>query len=249
MLTLKSRREIDTMRRANVIVAEVLGKLKEMITPGLTTADLNARAEELVEKKGVRAAFKGYGGFPASLCVSINEEVVHGIPSDIRVLKEGDILGLDFGVCLDGYYGDAAITAGVGEVSEEASNLMKVTEEALYKAIDVMRVENRLSDISHAIQSWVEEHGYSVVRKFVGHGIGRNLHEEPQVPNFGSPNRGIRLKAGMVLAVEPMINAGMYDVKILADGWTAVTTDGSLSAHYEHSVAIMEDGPFILSKI
>lgn len=249
MVILKSPGEIEIMRRANVIVAEVHRSIKEMIHPGITTADIDVRAEEIVKKKGARAAFKGYRGYPSSICVSVNEEVVHGIPSGRRMLKKGDIVGLDFGVLLDGYYGDAAITVGVGRISEEAGRLMRATEEALYLAIDRARVGNRLSDISHAIQSHVEREGFSAVRDFVGHGIGRGLHEDPQIPNYGPPGKGIRLKAGMVLAIEPMINAGGSDVVVQSDGWTAVTRDGSLSAHFEHSVAITDDGPYILSKI
>ena len=220
-----------------------------MVCPGITTADLDLAAESIVKKKGVRAAFKGYGGFPASVCISINDEVVHGIPSPKRVLKDGDIVGIDFGVCLESYYGDSAITVGVGILSEDAERLMETTRESLDAAIAKAKVGNRLSDISHAVESYVETRGYSPVKNFVGHGIGKSLHESPQIPNFGSPGRGIRLKAGMVLAIEPMINAGSSDVVVKSDGWTAVTKDGSLSAHFEHSVAITDDGPYILSKI
>lgn len=249
MVLLKSAKEIEIMRRANVIVAEVLQKLREMVSPGITTGDLDRVAEEYVKKKGVKAAFKGYNGYPASICSSINEEVVHGIPSHERVLEEGDIVGVDFGVCHEGYYGDAAITIAVGKISEKAQDLMNATEESLYKAIEMARVGNRLSDISHAVQSYVESKGYSAVREFVGHGIGKSLHEQPQVPNFGPPQRGIRLKAGMVLAIEPMINQGGCGVRVKPDGWTAVTEDGLLSSHFEHSVAITEKEPYILSKI
>jgi len=248
MVIIKTPEEIDVMRSANIIVADILEAIRLMIKPGITTGELNKEAEKLVKKKGAVPAFKGYCGFPAALCTSVNEEVVHGIPSFKRVLKEGDIIGFDFGVCLDGFYGDAALTVGVGKVSDEASKLMRVTEESLFLAIDKARVGNRLSDISHAVQSHVEREGFSVVRSFVGHGIGKSLHESPQVPNFGKPKKGIELRAGMVLAVEPMINAGGSDVVIQADGWTAVTLDKSLSAHFEHSVAITDDGPFILSK-
>ncbi len=248
MVILKSQREIEILRRANAIVAEVHERIKEIIAPGVSTADIDAKAEEVVRKRGAKAAFKGYRGFPASICVSVNEEVVHGIPSPRRILEEGDIVGLDFGVLLDGYYGDAAVTVGVGKISAEAERLMRSTEEALYRAIDKARVGNRLSDISHAVQSHVEKDGFSVVRDFVGHGIGRSLHEDPQLPNYGPPGKGIRLKPGMVLAIEPMINAGGSEVVVKSDGWTAVTKDGSLSAHFEHSVAITENGPYILSK-
>jgi len=248
MVIIKTPEEIDVMRSVNIIVADILEAIRLMIKPGITTGELNKEAEKLVKKKGAVPAFKGYCGFPAALCTSVNEEVVHGIPSFKRVLKEGDIIGFDFGVCLDGFYGDAALTVGVGKVSDEASKLMRVTEESLFLAIDKARVGNRLSDISHAVQSHVEREGFSVVRSFVGHGIGKSLHESPQVPNFGKPKKGIELRAGMVLAVEPMINAGGSDVVIQADGWTAVTLDKSLSAHFEHSVAITDDGPFILSK-
>ncbi|MDH3976388.1 MAG: type I methionyl aminopeptidase [Deltaproteobacteria bacterium] len=249
MVLLKSAKEIEIMRKANLIVAEVLNTLKETVKPGVSTGDLDKVAEEYVKKKGVKAAFKGYNGYPASICASVNEEVVHGIPSPKRILEEGDIVGIDFGVCLDGYFGDAAITIAVGNISTEAEALMKVTEESLYKAIEMAKVGNRLSDISYAVQSHVEAQGYSVVREFVGHGIGKSLHEQPQVPNFGQPKRGIRLKAGMVLAIEPMINQGKCGVRVKSDGWTAVTDDGLLSSHYEHSVAITKNGPYILSKI
>jgi methionyl aminopeptidase len=249
MVSLKTREEIEIMRRANLIVAEVLQDLKSVIRPGITTARLDERAEEMIRGRGAAPAFKGYGGFPASICVSVNDEVVHGIPSRKRVLEEGDIVGIDCGTCLEGYFGDAAVTLAVGDVSDDAARLMKETKASLDAAIDKVRVGNRLSDISNAVQSHVEARGYSVVRNFVGHGIGKSLHEEPQIPNFGPPGRGIRLKAGMVFAIEPMINIGRYGVKVLDDGWTAVTDDGSLSAHFEHSVAVTENGPYILSQI
>ena len=247
-IILKSPQEIEKMRRSNLIVAEVLEEIKFVAKPGVTTAELNAVAEELLAQQKARSAFKGYNGYPAALCTSVNEEVVHGIPSD-RVLREGDILSLDFGAIYEDYYGDAATTLAVGRISAEAERLMRVAEEALYLAIDQARPENRLQDISAAIQRHVESHGFSVVRDFVGHGIGKYLHEKPQVPNFGEPGRGIRLKPGMTLAIEPMINAGGYEVMILQDGWTAVTKDRSLSAHFEHSVAVTENGPYILSKL
>ena len=252
MISLKSAREIEIMRRANVIVAEILKELKKKAAPGVTTLALDALAEELTYKKKAQPAFKGYSMagrvYPRALCTSINEEIVHGIPSD-RALREGDIVGLDFGVIYEGFYGDAAVTVGVGKVSEEAQRLMQVTEESLYKGIEQLREGNRLGDLSSVIQKTVEGAGFSVVRVFVGHGIGKKLHEEPPVPNYGDPDRGIRLKEGMVLAIEPMVNVGGYDVEIKEDGWTAVTKDGSLAAHFEHSVAITKNGPYILSQI
>ena len=249
MVILKSQHEIEVMRKANLIVAEVLQELRSIVTPGITTKDIDSIAEDYVKKKGVKAAFKGYNGFPSSVCASVNDVVVHGIPSAKRVLKDGDIIGVDFGVCFEGYFGDAAITLPVGNVSPEAERLMRVTEESLYKAIDKVRIGNRLSDISNTVQVHVEEQGFSAVREFVGHGIGKSLHEQPQVPNYGPPGKGVRLEEGMVLAIEPMINAGASGVKVEADGWTAVTEDGSLSAHFEHSVAVTKDGPYILSRL
>ncbi len=246
-IILKSPPEIEKMRQSNQIVAEILEEVKKAVRPGITTRDLDELAETLTAKHGARPAFKGYSGYPATLCASVNEEVIHGIPSS-RVLAEGDLLSLDFGVVYDGYYGDAAVTVPVGTVSELAERLMRTTEEALYLGIEQARPQNRLLSISAAIQQHVEARGFSVVRDFVGHGIGKSLHEKPQVPNFGVSGKGIRLQPGMTLAIEPMINAGRPDVRVLADGWTAVTKDGSLSAHFEHSVAITEDGPVILSK-
>ncbi len=248
-IRLKAPWEIELLRRANAIVAEVLATLKEVIAPGVTAWDLNCLAEEICKKRGARPAFKGYRGYPFSLCVSVNEEVVHGMPLKEKVLKEGDIVSLDFGTIYEGYYGDAALTVAVGEVSAEAQRLMKVTEEALYLAIDKARIGNRLQDISVAIQRHVESHGYNVVRDFVGHGIGQALHEPPEVPNFGRPGKGPRLKAGMVLAIEPMVVTGSYALEILPDGWTAVTKDRGLAAHYEHSIVITAKGPQILSKL
>jgi methionyl aminopeptidase len=247
-IILKSPQEIERMRSSNRIVAEILQKVVAAVRPGVKTRDLDALAEDLLRKYKARSAFKGYNGYPAVLCTSVNEEVVHGIPSD-RVLKEGDILSLDFGAVWDDYYGDAAITVPVGSISEEARRLLRVTEEALGKAIEQARPGNHLSDISAAIQGYVESRGFSAVRDFVGHGIGRFMHERPQVPNFGLPGRGVRLKPGMTLAIEPMINAGGYGVEVLEDGWTAVTRDRSLSAHFEHSVAVTENGPYILSQL
>ncbi len=247
MIILKTREEVEKIRKSCLIVAEVLERLGEIVAPGVSTWDLNAISEEEAEKRGAVPAFKGYHGFPYALCTSINEEVVHGIPSKKRILREGDIVSVDFGVVVDGYYGDAAVTLPVGKISEEAERLCRVTREALDQAIAQAVVGNRLSDISHAVQSYVEKFGYSVVREFVGHGIGRNLHESPQIPNFGPPGRGVKLKPGMVFAIEPMINQGVPDIRILEDRWTAVTADGKLSAHFEHTVAVTENGPDILS--
>jgi methionyl aminopeptidase len=252
VISLKSPREIEIMRRANVIVAEVLQELKRRVAPGMTTLELDAIAEEMTLKRNAVPAFKGYAVagrvFPRCLCVSINEEIVHGIPSQ-RALCEGDIVGLDYGVIYDGFYGDSAITVGIGEVSEEAKRLMQVTETALYKGIEQLYEGRRLGDLGAAVQRTAESAGYSVVRAFVGHGIGKKLHEEPPVPNYGEPDRGLRLKEGMVLAIEPMVNAGGYEVEIKEDGWTAVTKDGSLAAHFEHSIAVTKNGPYILSQL
>ena len=248
MIILRSRAEIDKIKTSCLIVADILDVLIEHIKPGITTWELNAISEELASKKHAKPAFKGYQGYPFALCTSVNEEVVHGMPSKLRRLKEGDIISLDFGVVLDGYYGDGALTAPVGEIDEEAARLCAVTEQCLYEGISQAISGNRLSDISHAIQEYVEARGYSVVREFVGHGIGQHLHESPQIPNYGPPGKGVRLKPGMVLAVEPMINAGGPDVEILEDQWTAVTRDRKLSAHFEHTIAITEDGPQILTR-
>jgi methionyl aminopeptidase len=246
MIIIKSPRELEQLKRSNAIVAEVFERLKGMIAPGITTKELDQVAEEYILLKGARPAFKGYRGFPATLCISINEEVVHGIPSQRR-LKEGDIVSLDVGVNFVGYFGDAAITLPVGESDPKAERLLEVTEKALYIGIEKAKVGNRLFDISYAIQSWVESHGFSVVRDFVGHGIGRDLHEEPQIPNFGVPHQGPRLETGMVFALEPMVNEGTSAVRVLSDGWTVVTIDGKRSAHFEHTIAITEDGAEILS--
>jgi len=248
MIILKSKEEIELLRKSNQIVVHILKGLRKIIKPGITTLELDSYAEEQIRKKGAIPAFKGYRGFPASLCVSVNEQLVHGIP-DSRRLKEGDIVSLDLGVVRSGFYGDAAITVPVGKISQEATRLLDVTQNALYKGIEQAKAGCRLHDISHAIQSWVEGNGFSVVRDFVGHGIGRNLHEEPQIPNFGLSNRGVQLKAGMVLALEPMVNVGTWRVKVQPDGWTVVTVDGSLCAHFEHTIAITEDGPDILTLI
>ncbi len=248
MIIIKSPREIERLKKANAIAAEVLHELKKRVVEGATTQELDEITEEIIRSRGAVPAFKGYRGFPASLCVSVNEEVVHGIPGP-RKLKEGDIVSLDVGANLEGYYGDAAITLPVGEVEQEAQTLIQVTEKALSIAIDNARAGNRLSDISHAVQTWVESHGFSVVRDFVGHGIGRSLHEEPQIPNFGAPHQGPRLEKGMVFSLEPMVNEGAYEVKILSDGWTVITADGKRSAHFEHTVAITDGKAEILSTL
>lgn len=249
MIVLKTEEEIEKIRTASKYAMEMLVYLKEFIKDGVKTKDLERICEERLKKlKNVRPAFKGYNGYPYALCVSVNEEIVHGMPSD-RTLKEGDIVSLDFGVVYDGYYGDVAVTYGVGKISDAAQRLLRVTEEALYKGIEMAREGNRVSDISYAIQSHVERNGFSVVKEFVGHGIGRSLHEEPQVPNFGEKGKGIRLKKGMVLAIEPMVNMGGSEISIASDGWTAYSRDLSLSAHFEHTVAIREAGPEILSRV
>ena len=246
MIVCKSAGEIEKMRLANGLVADVLAQLAAMVAPGVTTRDLDQAAERLVREGGAEPAFKGYRGYPATLCASVNEQVVHGIPSDRRMV-EGDILSLDMGVKLNGFYGDSAVTVAVGRIGEDARRLLTVTEEALERGIDQVRVGGRISDIGHAVQQHVESHGFSVVREFVGHGIGVALHEEPQIANYGEPGRGPRMVEGMVFAIEPMVNMGKPAVKVLADGWTAVTRDGSLSAHFEHTVAVMKDGPVILT--
>jgi len=246
---LKNSWEIELLRKANAIVAEVLLSIKEEVKPGKVTLELEELALRICEKRKVKPAFKGYKGYPYALCVSINEEVVHGMPSESKVLKEGDIVSFDFGVCYEGYYGDAAITVPVGKISSDAERLLKVTEEALYIGIDKARVGNRIGDISYAIQSYVEGQGFNVIKSFVGHGIGRNLHEPPEVPNFGKKGTGAKINVGLVIAIEPMVSMGDWRVKILEDGWTAVTVDGSLSAHFEHSIVVTPKGPEILSRI
>jgi methionyl aminopeptidase len=246
VIVCKSPGQIEQMREANALVAGVLAELAAMVRPGATTHDLDVLAERLVREGGAEPAFKGYRGYPATLCASVNEQVVHGIPS-ARKLAEGDILSLDMGVRLNGFYGDSAITVPVGRISEETKALLRVTQEALELGIAQVRIGGRISDIGHAIQTHVEGHGYSVVREFVGHGIGASLHEEPQIANYGEPGRGPRLAEGMVLAIEPMVNMGRPAVKVLADGWTAVTRDGSLSAHFEHTVAVTKNGPLVLT--
>jgi len=252
MIVLKNKEEIDKIRSSCSIVVDVLMTLSEKVEPGISTYDLDRIAEDIAIKRGAKPAFKGYRDYPGSVCFALNQEVVHGIPSKKKIVQEGDILGMDFGIYKDGYYGDSAITAPVGKVSERALDLMKVTRDSLYRGINEATTKNNLYDISAAIQQHVEKNGYSVVRAFVGHGIGSSLHEDPQVPNFVPRNsgwsKGGRLKPGMVIAIEPMVNIGSPEVKILKDGWTAVTIDGQLSAHFEHTVAITENGPDILTE-
>jgi methionyl aminopeptidase len=248
VIVLKSRAELEYMRVAGGMVAEILELLRERIVPGITTRELDCLAEAECQKRKARPAFKGYGGFPFTLCASPNDQVVHGFPNEVP-LTEGEILSIDFGVVYRGFFGDAALTIPVGVIDEGKAKLLRVTKRSLDMGIEFAVVGGRLSDISNAIQSYVEREGYSVVREFVGHGIGRELHEAPQIPNFGPPGQGPRLKAGMVLAIEPMINMGRPEVKILEDGWTAVTVDGRPSAHFEHTVAVTEDGPEILTLV
>jgi len=239
--------ELEKMRAAGRLVGQVLTELSAKVAPGVTTADLDETAEGLIVDAGAIPAFKGYHGYPATICASVNEEVIHGIPSGKRVLEAGDVISIDVGASLAGYFGDSAVTLPVGPVSEEAARLLRVTDESLYKAIETVKPGGRISDIGHAVQKHVEAHGFSVVREFVGHGIGQAMHEDPQIPNYGDPGRGPRLAEGMVLAIEPMVNAGKPAVKVLSDGWTAVTRDRSLSAHFEHTVAVTADGPWILT--
>ena len=246
MIILKSPQEIAKIRAAGRIVAGAIEELKTRVRPGIKTKELDRIAEEFIQKRGGIPAFKGYRGYPNTLCISVNDEIIHGIPSD-RVLEEGDIAGIDLGVLLDGYYGDAAVTLPAGSISSQAKRLMETTEAALYRAIDAAVIGNRVSDIAYTIQSYVEGAGYSVVREFVGHGIGRSLHEDPPVPNFGEPGQGPQLREGMVLAIEPMVNAGGKDLFVRENGWTAVTKDRSLSAHFEHTVAVTRNGPLILT--
>ena len=249
MIIIKSQWEIKNITAACRIVAEILESLKTFVRAGISTAEMENYVDREIRKRGAIPAFKGYRGYPSNVCISVNEQVVHGIPSKAVRLENGDIVSVDLGVILHGFYGDAAITIPIGNISPDAARLIRVTEEAFYKGIEKATVGNRVSDISAAIQEHVESNGFSVVRAFVGHGIGHSLHEEPQVPNFGKPGRGSRLKEGMTLAVEPMVNIGGPDVKILDDGWTVVTADGSLSAHYEHTIAITKNGPEILTKM
>lgn len=247
MIICKSPAEIAKMRRSGRIVREILEEMRSQVSPGITTLDLERFAEESIRRKGVKPAFKGYRGYPCCLCASVNQEIVHGIPSK-RTLKAGDIVSLDMGVIFDDYYGDSALTVAVGEISEPLKRLLRITEESLDLGIDEARLGNRLGDISHAVQQHAEGAGFSVVRDFVGHGIGRSLHEDPQIPNFGPAGRGPVLKEGMVLAIEPMVNAGQPEVKVLADKWTAVTADGEFSAHFEHMIAITRNGPDVLTR-
>lgn len=246
MIIFKSASEIEALRQSSRIVAAVLGELEPLIRPGLRTRDLDLYAEKRTRELGAVPAFKGYRGYPASVCVSVNEEIIHGIPSG-RILQEGDIVSLDFGVLFEGFYSDSALTVPVGRTSPEAEKLIAAAERSFYKGLEQMREGRRLSDISAAIQESVESEGFSVIRQFVGHGIGRGLHEEPQVPNFGTPGRGPKIRTGMTLAIEPMIAAGGPEVEVLEDGWTAVTRDRRLAAHFEHTVALTETGPEILS--
>lgn len=248
MIVRKSDYELKLMRIAGRIVAETHKVLAKEIRPGISTKELDQIAEDFIRSKGASPSFLGYGGFPASVCTSINEELVHGIPGN-RVLKEGDIISIDIGAEYKGYHGDSAWTYGVGKISNDAKKLLEVTEESLYKGLEKATPDHRLSDISHAIQQYVESYGFSIVREYVGHGIGENLHEDPQIPNYGPPNRGPRLKPAMTLAIEPMVNAGKRYVKTLADNWTVVTEDHSLSAHFEHTIVITETGHEILTKL
>ena len=241
MIYIKSQREIALMKEAGRIVALAHQAIKSMIKPGITTEDIDRKVEAIIRENDAIPSFKGYGGFPGSACTSINEEVVHGIPSKTRILKEGDIVKVDIGAQYKGYHGDSAWTYPVGKISKEAEKLLEVTEQALYEGLKYAKKGARLSDISHAIQAYAESHGFSIVRDFVGHGIGKNLHEDPQIPNYGLPNKGTLLKPGMTFAIEPMVNAGQKEVRVLEDQWTAVTVDQSLSAHYEHTILITEE--------
>jgi len=246
MIIYKSSAELEVMRQSGRIVAQILGELEPLVRPGIRTRDLDLYAEKRTRELGAVPAFKGYRGYPASVCVSVNEEIIHGIPSG-RILQEGDIVSLDFGVLFESFYSDSALTVPVGRATEEAARLIASARKAFFKGLEQVREGNRLSDVSAAVQRSVEGDGFSVIRQFVGHGIGRALHEEPQIPNFGAPGRGPKLKPGMTLAIEPMIALGGWEVEVLEDGWTAVTKDRSLSAHYEHTVALTEAGPEILS--
>jgi methionyl aminopeptidase len=248
MVICKSPAEIEKMHQAGMIVWGALEKMRAMIKPGISTKELDAFAEDYTVKQHARPAFKGYRGYPGSVCTSINQEVVHGIPSPSRKLRDGDILSMDFGVELNGYFGDAALTVPVGKISPAREKLLRITRESLERAIEKVRPGNRLGDVSAAVQQWVEKNGYSVVREFVGHGIGTRMHEDPQIPNYGTPGQGPRLQEGMVLAIEPMVNIGSPAVKGLDDDWTAVTADGSDSAHFEHTVAVTANGPWILTR-
>jgi methionyl aminopeptidase len=247
VIELKSAREIGLMRRGGHLLADVVARLRETVKPGLSTLEIDEDVEAFIRSRGALPAFKGYRGFPATVCISINEEVVHGIPSAHRRIKEGDIVGLDLGCIVEGYYADCAFTLAIGDVPPKVQQLLDVTRDSLDVAIAECRGGRRLSDVSHAVQAHVERHGFSVVRAFVGHGIGRALHEDPQIPNFGDPGRGPQLRPGMVLAIEPMVTMGSWEVKVLDDGWTAVTRDGSLAAHFEHTIAVTDDEPEVLT--
>lgn len=246
MILIKNDQEIEYMRSAGKVVSDTLARLEEVIRPGITTAEVDRIAEEMILRSGAKPSFKGYHGFPASICASVNNEVVHGIPGN-RVLQDGDIISIDCGAILNGYHGDAARTIAVGNISTEAAKLIKVTEDSFFEGIKKAVIGNRLTDISHTIQSYVEGFGFSVVKDYVGHGIGRNMHEDPEVPNYGPSGRGPKLVRGMALAIEPMVNMGKFHVKSLADGWTVVTADNSLSAHYENTIVILDNGPEILT--
>ena len=248
MVIRKSRSELEKMRRAGLIVAETLRDLRKMIEPGVSTRELDAYAEKKIRSAGAYPTFKGYRGFPGSICASVNDEVVHGIPSE-RKLREGDIIKIDCGATLDNFIGDAAITVPVGKVSPEVESLLQVTRESLFKAVEKMVPGNRLFDVSFAVQEYVEERGYTVVREFCGHGVGQRMHEDPQVPNYGRPGTGPRLKEGWVLAIEPMVNQGAHEINILSDGWTVKTKDGQVSSHFEHTIAVTEDGPVVLTAL
>jgi methionyl aminopeptidase len=247
MITIKSKREIALMREAGRIVALAHAAVKAMIKPGITTYDVDQVVEKVIREHNATPSFKGYGGFPGSACTSLNEEVVHGIPSKNRILKDGDIIKVDIGANYKGYHGDSAWTYPVGTISEQASKLLEVTEQSLYEGLKKARQGNRLTDISHAIQRYAESYGFSIVREFVGHGIGKNLHEDPQIPNYGLPNKGTLLKSGMTFAIEPMVNLGKKEVKVLEDQWTAVTSDGAISAHFEHTILITEEDCILLT--
>ncbi len=246
MIVCRSQAEIEKLRRVNQLVGRILAELRQMVRPGVTTEQIDALSEQRVREAGAEPAFKGYHGYPATVCASVNEQVVHGIPSS-RLLVEGDVISIDMGARMDGFFGDCAVTVPVGRVSDDAASLLRVTEEALFHGIEAVKPGARVSDIGAAVQQHVEGHGYSVVREFVGHGIGTSLHEEPQIANYGPGGRGPRLSEGMVLAIEPMVNAGKPDVKVLSDGWTAVTRDSSLSAHFEHTVVVTGEGCEILT--
>jgi len=249
MINLKTPREIERMKPASRIVAEILLELREVVRDGITTAEIDRLAEEKTLKRNAKPAFKGYRGFPASICISINHEVVHGIPSPKRIVKSGDVVGLDFGVIFDGFFGDSAVTVPVGEITPEVQNLLRITEQALYKAIEAAVPGNFLSDVSAAIQTLADEHHFGIVREFCGHGIGRALHEDPPVLNYVQSGKGPKVKPGLVIAIEPMINLGSEKVKVLEDGWTVVTLDGRPSAHFEHTIAVTPEGPEILTRV